>query len=231
MKIKIATAEELNKLFDSLAQEIVYANICHSLYVDLLGSISENKIAFGQSNTFWNFVFISLDDARIIRLCKIFDQSKSLNLYTLLVTIKANVQYFKEDHFRKRLKDKPFVEIFARKNRIPNEDQLDKDICFASAKNPLVKKLLIWRNNIIAHLSAKVSLGQDLILKENPLDKKVIEPLLNESFSILNKYSNLYHECTYSRKVVGHDDFKSLLKFVNLGLEKLDEDRENEINK
>jgi hypothetical protein len=52
--------------------------------------------------------------------------------------------------------------------------------------------------------------------------------LSNESFSIFNKYSNLYSASRYSRKVVGHDDFKSLLKFVNLGLEKWDEEEKPE---
>lgn len=232
MEIKITTSEELNKLLDALAQEIVDANICHRLYIDLLGSISENKRAFSQSNTFWNFVFISLDDARIIRLCKVFDQeSKSLNLYNLLVTIKANIHYFKKDHFRERLRENAFVEILARDDRIPKEEQLDKDIWFASSENPLVKKLIIWRNNIIAHLGAKVSLGQDKILKENPLDNKRIETLLDESFSIFNRYSSLYRASTYSKKVVGHDDFKSLLKFLNLGLQKWDEDIENQYKK
>ncbi|MFQ5687485.1 MAG: hypothetical protein ACE5GV_12590 [Candidatus Scalindua sp.] len=232
MGIKIATAKELNKLLDVLAQEIIDANIYHRLYLDILGSISENRDAFRQSNTFWHFVLISLNDARVLRLCRIFDKnSKSLNLYGLLEAIKRNIHYFKEDHFRERLKDNPFVEMLAKENRMPSEEQLDKDILFASENNPLIKKLTIWRNTIIAHRNVKVSLGQNQILKDNPLGDEEIKTLTDESFSIFNKYSNLYSAASYSRKVVGHDDFKSLLKFVNLGLEKWDEDVENEYKK
>jgi hypothetical protein len=37
---------------------------------------------------------------------------------------------------------------------------LDEDIAYASYANPLVKKLMIWRNNIVAHHGVKTSLGK-----------------------------------------------------------------------
>lgn len=230
MEIKVKNSEDLTKLLKALAQEIIDANICHRLYCDLTSSIKENAKAFTQSNTFWNFTFIALDDARVIRLCRIFDQeSNSLNLYNLLVTIRANLHYFEEEYFRDRLKENPFVELLARDNRMPDKERLEKDIWFASRKNPLVQKLILWRHNIIAHLGARVSLGQNQILKDNPLGREEIESLLDESFVIFNRYNSLYSASTYSRKVVGHDDYKSLLKFMNLGLQKWDEDIANQI--
>ena len=230
MEIKVKNSEDLNKLLDALGQEIVDANIYHRLYCDITSSIKENAKAFSQANTFWHFTFNSLGDARLLHLCRVFDQeSTSLNLYNLLETIKANLHFFEEDHFRGRLKDNAFVDSLSRDNRIPESKQLDKDIWFASRQNPLVYKLIIWRHNIIAHLGAKVSLGNNQILVNNPLNKEEIENLLDESFSIYNRYSSLYRATTYSRKVVGHDDFKSLLNFMNLGLQKWDENIENEI--
>ena len=229
MEIKIRSGDELNKLLDTLALEIVDANIYHRLYTDLIDSIKDNVRAFTQSNTFWSFTIDSLQDARMSRLCRVFDQeSNSLNLFNLLETIKANVHFFDEEHFRQRLKDNAFVDSLADVDRIPNESQLDKDIWFASSKNPSVKKLMIWRNNIIAHRGAKVSLGKDEILADNPLTQQEIEILLEECFTIFNRYSSLYRAATWSRKVVGHDDYKSLLKFLNLGLQKWDEDIEKE---
>jgi hypothetical protein len=234
MEIKIQNSAELNRLMDALAQEIVDANICHRLYSDLLASIEDNEEVFRESNTFWNFTFLALGDARVIRLCRVFDQeSKSLNLYNFLVTIKANLHFFEERHFRERLKDNAFVELLAKNNLKPDAEQIEKDICFSSTQNPLVKKLMIWRNNIIAHRGVKVSLGRDQVLSDNPLDKNVIETLLDESFKIYNRYSNsnLYRASTYSRQVIGHDDYKSLLKFMKIGLKKWDEDIEQEIEK
>ncbi len=230
MEIKIKSEDELNKLLDALALEIVDANICYRLYCDLIDSIKENEKVFRQSNTFWHFTFNSLHDAQMIRLCRVFDQeSSSLNLFNLLETIKANVHFFDEKHFRQRLKDNAFVDSLAEDDRVPSESQLDKDIWFASNKNPLVKKLMIWRNNIIAHRSAKASLGKNDILTDNPLIQEEIETLLNECFTIFNRYSNLYRASSWSRKVIGCDDYKSLLKFITLGLQKWDEGIEKEI--
>ena len=230
MEIKIKSSDELNKLLDALALEIVDANIYHRLYTDLVDSIGNNARAFTQSNTFWSFAIDSLRDARMIRLCRVFDQeSKSLNLFNLLETIKANIQFFEEKHFRHRLKDNAFVNSLAGVDRVPDGSQLEKDMWLASAQNPLVRKLMIWRNNIIAHRGAKVSLGKDEILAENPLSQQEIEALLDESFTIFNRYSSLYRASTWSRKVVGHDDYKSLLNFLNLGLQKWDEDIKKEL--
>lgn len=225
MEIKIKNSDELKKLLDALALEIVDANIYYRLYSDLNDSIVDNWREFSQSNTFWSLTFNSLQDAMMSRLCRVFDQqSSSLNLFNLLETIKANIHFFKENHFRERLKDNAFVESLAKVDRIPIELQLDKDILFASNQNPLVRKLMIWRNNIVAHKGARVSLGEDKILSNNALSEEELKTLLDESFSIFNRYSSLYQALTWSRQIVGHDDYKSLLQFVKLGLLKWDED-------
>lgn len=230
MEIKIKSADELKKLIDPLALEIIDANIYYRLYSDLNDSIEDNGREFRQSNTFWSLTFNSLQDAMMSRLCRVFDQqSNSLNLFNLLETIKTNVPFFKENHFRERLKDNAFVESLAEVDRIPIESQLDKDIWFASNQNPLVKKLMIWRNNIVAHKGAKVSLGQDKILADNPLSEQELKTLLDESFIIVNRYSSLYQASTWSRKIVGQDDYKSLLKFIKLGLQKWDEDNAKQL--
>ncbi len=232
MEIKVKSSDELNKLLKALAHEIVDANIIFRLHRDITSSIRENVRAFSQSNTFWHFVFKSFNDACFMRLCKIYDQeSKSLNLFNLLETIKININYFEKENFKKRLRDNPFVNSLAECDRIPNNEQLKTDIWFASKNNPLIKKLLRWRHNMFAHIGAKISLGYDQILQNNPIDQKEVELLLNESHSIFNRYSDLFNASTYSRKVVGHDDYKSLLKFLNMGLDKWDEEIKDQNNR
>jgi len=152
MEIQINNADELNTLLDELSVEIVDANIYHRLYNSLVESIQDYADAFAQSNTFWRFTLDALNDAVLVRLCRVFDQeSNSLNLYNLLETIRANIHYFEENHFRERLKGSPFVSSLAEDSRIPDKSQLDDDIRFVSKHNPAVQKLIIWRNNIIAH--------------------------------------------------------------------------------
>ena len=88
---------------------------------------------------------------------------------------------------------------------------------------------MIWRNNIIAHKGAKNVLNKNEIIKKNPLSASEIQILLDTGFSILNRYSYLYKASSWSRKIIGHDDYNSLLKFLNLGLEKWDDERNKEL--
>jgi len=230
MKIKIQSGDELNKLLDALAYEIVDAQIYHKLFCDLVDSIPAHKREFQQSNTFWGLTIVSLKEARLTRLCRVFDQeSSSLNLVNLLETIQANLHLFEESHFRKRLQDNAFVDSLAESDRVPSKQQLSDDIEYASCRNPLVKELMIWRNNIVAHRGVKLSLGKKQVLQQNSLSPQEIEELLDQSLKIFNRYLSLYRASTWSRQVIGHDDYQSLLKFLRLGLQKWDEDIEKEI--
>lgn len=229
MKINIQSDEELNRLLEALALEIVDAISYHRLFCDLADSISTHRREFNQSNTFWDLTLDALREARLTRLCRVYDQeSNSLNLVNLLDTIKGNLHLFEEHHFRDRLQDNAFVDSLAQTNRLPTVAQLDEDIEFSSSRNPLVKKLMIWRNNIVAHKGTKVALGKDQILADNPLPQPEIEQLLDRSLEIFNRYSSLYRASVWSQKIIGHDDYKSLLKFLGLGLKKWDEDLEKE---
>lgn len=230
MNIKIQTSEELDRLLDALAQEIINAQICHRLFRDLVDVIPDYEREFQQSKTFWSLTLNSYKDARLSRLCRVFDQeSSSLNLVNLLETIKDNLHLFKEEHFRQRLQENAFVDSLAKMHRVPEAKQIDDDIEYSSCRNPLVKKLMIWRNNIVAHRGAKAALGKKRVLEDNPLSQEEIEELLDKSFEIFNRYSSLYRASTWSRKVIGHDDYKSTLKFIRLGLQKWDEDLEKEL--
>ncbi|MEJ2183202.1 MAG: hypothetical protein P8Y66_06740 [Nitrospirota bacterium] len=182
---------------------------------------------FAQSNTFWVFVTEALQNSWMVRLCRIYDNnSRSLNLYNFLETIKANMHFFETDHFRERLSDNPFVELLAKDDRIPGKDQLEKDIEYASSnKNSLVKKLMIWRNNIVAHKGTHIVLANDKLLKDNPLSFTEIDELLNKSHEIMNRYSDKFRASTFMKGFPGDDDYKWLLKLLRLGLQKWREER------
>lgn len=227
MKIDIQTDDELTKLLNVLAIEIVDAQIYHKLCCDLEVSIAEYEREIHHSNTFWSLTLESLHEASLIRLCRVLDQNAAgLNLVNFLETIKANLHFFQPEHFRDRLLNNALVNSLALIDRIPPAGQLDQDIEFASSRNPLVKKLMIWRNKIVAHRDARVSLGKTQILEDNPLSQTEIEALLEKSFEMFNKYSCLYRENTWSRNVIGHQDYKALLDLLRLGLEKSDADSE-----
>ena len=231
VEIKIQSGEELNKLLDALAKDIVDANIFFRLITGLSASIKDYPTEFAQSNTFWSLTMQALKEAYLTRLCRVFEQNcDTLNLYNLLDTIKANLHFFEEPHFRERMKDNAFVNSLAEDARIPALKELLTDIEYASIRNPIVLKLIKWRNNFHAHIGAKVPLGKAGSLKSLRIDKDEINELLDQCFVILNRYMRLYKATSWSRQIIGHDDYLSLLKFLHLGVESYEADIQREID-
>lgn len=215
MQISIKSAGEFESLLNALASEIVDAQIYFKLHTDLMAAVPDYAEVFNESNTFWWLTVHALLDAALFRLCRIYDQqSKSLNLRNLLDTIQANLIIFDIQNFRQRLKDNPFVESLSQAARKPSTATLNQDIQYASRTNPLVKKLVIWRNNIFAHRSAVNVVNQKNIADDYPLSKKDVAELLNGAISILNRYSSLFRASSYSPQIVGHDDYLYVLKTI-----------------
>lgn len=225
MQIDIRTSEELSTLLDALAMEIVDANIYFRLFSDIIDDMPEYEHELMQSKTFWHLTMQALKDAWLTRICRVFDQeSKSLNLVNLLDTIACNLPLFQDKHFRQRLESNAYVDSLAETCRVPSEVQLKEDIEYASSRNPAVRKLMIWRNNTVAHRGASISLGRKQILDDNPMSQQEIQELLDRSFEIFNRYSSLYRASTWSRQIIGNDDYRYLLKFIRLGVQKFRDD-------
>ena len=230
MQIRIQSGEELNKLLDRLVHDAVDANIYHQLLMDLNSCVPEYTREFAQANTFWSLTREALKEAYLTRLCRIFDQhDDSLNLYNLLDTIMANLQYFEEPHFRERLKDNAFVNSLAEDARIPSAEELQADLEIAGLGNPVVLKLTQWRSNFHAHLAAKPALGKAPSLLSLRIESEEIDHLLDECFRILNRYIYLYKAASWSRRIIGHDDYLSVLKLMRQGIEVHDAEIERQI--
>jgi hypothetical protein len=232
MKLKIKSSEEFERLLDSLANELVNANIYFKLHSDLIASIPVYEKELNESSTFWTLTFQSHLDAALFRLCRVYDtHPKSNSLANLLDTIKANLYIFDEMNFRERLKDNPFVDSLAQSARKPDLKQLDEDREYASENNPLVNTLLIWRNNIFAHRNAKNITRKKNLVVEYPFSKNNVSDLLKKGISILNHYSGLFRAVSHSTQIVGHDDYKHVLSYIRAGLKYREEKIETEIRK
>ncbi|OLP20346.1 hypothetical protein BST81_01015 [Leptolyngbya sp. 'hensonii'] len=57
----------------------------------------------------------------------------------------------------------------------------------------------------------------------HPLTHSEVETLLNQGFEIFNRYSQLYRASSWSRQIIGHDDYRFLLRLIKLGLKYYDE--------
>jgi len=216
-----ADSTEFRQLLDALWSELVDANSHFTLHQNLLKATPDYGMVFKQSNTFWTLTLSAHLDAVVLRLCKAYDRYDSkptLNLRSLLETIKDNLHLFDEPNFRERLKDNPFVDSLAKESRKPDPVQLQVDLDFVSG-NHLVRKLTDWRNKVYSHLSRDVVLNPKAFNTNSPLSFTDIKTLIDDGFTILNRYGGLFAANYYSKTMIGHDDYLWVLKTAKEALQ------------
>jgi hypothetical protein len=224
MAIRINNHEDLERLLDRMANEIVDASVYWRLHKQIQIAIETFPREASQARSFWSMSLQALLDATAFRLCKIYDNyNGALSLKNLLETIDANKKYFDERYFRERLKDNPNVDSLAAESRTPHLDQLAKDMQYASAEtNRLVKLLKDARDNLYAHRSARDVITQVDLSVKYPLTKGEVDELLDRAHAIVNRYTYLYFSTTYSRQLVGEDDYRNVFEALRWDLDRRD---------
>ena len=213
--IRVTSSDEFKRLLEALARDVGDANIHWRLYRDLDAELQQHDQVRNQTRTFWYLTLNAHSFTAVECLCRAFDQNDSaLHLHSWLKTIEANLHFFDVPEFKKRLADNPFVESLAESVRIPDRAQLAVDIALCSATDPKVKALQIHRNNITAHRNARMTVQGRPISDEFGISVEVFEALLNRAHEIINRYSSLFTAATYSRKMIGHDDYRYIFKCV-----------------
>ena len=208
MSFKINSSEEFERLMEALSHDLVQANIHYRLHRDLRDAVQEYEREFNQAGTFWSLTLNAHFDACLFRLCRAYEQHKNaLHLRNWLKIIQENLHLFDTGAFKTRLKENPFVESLAASAKKPDSEQLAVDIEFASNKNPLVEKLTILRNKVFAHREVKLLIQNCNVWQEQSLKYREIDSLLENGIAILNRYSVLFKALSYSRQIIGHDDY------------------------
>ena len=191
MKKRIWKAEDFGEVLDVLAEELVSASFHWQLHQGLSQAGSEYGREFSQSPTFWGLTQKAHIDATLLHLCKAYDQdSRSLNLGTLLQSIRSNPQLFEEAAFRERLKENPHVDSLSERAGRPDEAQLRAHSDFVGRKNnPVVRNLVEWRNQFYAHRDPRKVLAGTRLADQYPLSFADIERLLSEGTHIVSHWS------------------------------------------
>nr|WP_275976578.1 hypothetical protein [Geothrix alkalitolerans] len=219
----------MEHLLDGLSSDIVDCIHYRKLFLAINNEIINFPDVFAQSNTFWHYTTRSLSDSSLNALCRVFDtEDSALSLPNLLTIITDNLHCFSEQDFRARLAKNPFVESLAESSRAPDSNQLASDIEACSTSNPLVQKLLIWRNNIFAHRGAKSTLKNFAILSSNEITWDEVVELSTMAIQIYNRYLSLFKAATWSTMLMGETDFISLLRFAQAGLDQHRHNIDNE---
>ncbi len=109
-----------------------------------------------------------------------------------------------------RMKGNACVDSLAASARRPDEGQIGKDLGFVADSNPLVKTLVRWRHNAIAHRNARHAIDPQEFAKRSPVSFADMQTLIDEGIGILNRYGSLFHANTHASSMVGHDDYRSV---------------------
>jgi hypothetical protein len=150
----------------------------------------------------------------MFRLGRLYDQQRgALSLASLVETIRANQHLFDEASFRERLKDNPFVDGLAKDARRPDSATLDSDARSVVESDTLVERLVAIRNRVLAHRDPRVVLGAS----DDPaaaLAAVDVDTLLARAATVVNRYGILFRAGSHLMRIVGHDDFRSVLRHV-----------------
>jgi len=215
MRLEIDDARQFRQLLTALLDEVVDARFHFNLHQDLVKASDEYFKEFSQSPTFWGLTFSAHIDVVVLRLCRVYDTDRSaLNLRNLLDTIKANLNIFDQPSFRERLKGNSFVDSLAADSKPPDAGQLEKDIQAVCDSNPLVRKLVLWRHNYIAHRNSHYTLNPRKFEAEYPLCFSEVDELSKRALDIGNRYSLLFDASVHSTMLVGREDYLNILKAV-----------------
>jgi hypothetical protein len=230
MKLKLKSADEFRRLLTTLLNDLLDARFHFVLHQNLVKVSEEYAKEFGQSPTFWGLTFSAHIDAVLVRLCRAYDtyDHKVLNLQNLLETIQANLSIFAEPNFRQRLKGNAFVDSLAAELKAPDRMQLQKDIAAVSTSDPLVRTLIMWRHNYIAHRNTHFALNPTQLNSQYPLLFTEIDVLLNRALEVGNRYSLLFDASAHSTMMIGRDDYLHVLKAVREHVETRERQLEEE---
>lgn len=210
------TSEELGKLLDGIANNLVYASIHNRLHTNLCEASEEYNYNNEMNNSpvFWQLTINAHATTTILMLCRVYDNHKdSLNLKKLLNIISANSKLFEKDNFCERIKDRLFVDELSQTPRVPDDEKLKQDINYVSKEtNPLVKKLIDFRDKQVAHTDKSYILNDSLNI--NTIFWAEVEELISRGIKIFNTYEGLFRASSWVPDMPGEEDYQRVLKSV-----------------
>ena len=204
-------------LLKALYDDLLNARHHFKLYRNLNEALHDYEKEINQCVAFWALTLSAHKQTSILNLCRAYDcQRNASSLGQLIQIIQENVELFDIQKFRDRLKHNPYVDSLSQTAREPSKQQLEKDLQFVSEKNPLVKRLIILRSNVVAHTSTSriVKSKNDL----DPLTWEEVEELIEQGIRIVNSYSSLFEASTYASTLLGEDDYKTVLQQIRCGI-------------
>jgi hypothetical protein len=218
--IPISGEVDFAKLLERLSDDIVTAPELLRIDDQLSDYFEKYSDEVGQATFFWDRVTIAVRETGRSRLARIYDQEKTaLSLRTLLATIEAHKHLFEHEAVKKRVNpvNPSFAQMIVPGSHFPDPKTLKDDKAEVSCDDPLVKKLVLWRNNFGAHISGKQTIKKTLLDGALPTQEEAFE-LCDRAVVIFNRYSSLFRADFLSKTLGEKGSTESVFRLLRAGL-------------
>lgn len=205
--------------FESVAVELAIANTHFYLAKKLYNAErGEFKRELYKSLDFWGYTIRAHFQSAMLCLCRVYDahrdDSRSRTLHLLRLVKQIDETKLTDPQKEQRRADMKFLQRDEPKNH--------------KRPDPKVAKLRQWRHKLIAHRDYDLALdGAEQFLMQYPVDLVEIQALIDQGFSMLERWAFYYHARPPVQKLVERkDDYVYVLESLCLSL-KREAKREN----
>jgi AbiU2 len=152
---------------------------------------------------FWNYTISAHIQAAIAHLCRLYDSRSDTGRGRAL-----HLLDFVKHVDRSKLKGAEAA-LYKADLQFLHKGKSET----GAGADPVVTKLRMWRDNLIAHRNYHLSLGGvDQFLKEFPVDLDELQRLIDRGFEILDRWKHYYQcESEFPRFPSGKDDYRFVL--------------------
>src|ERR1700691_1807979 len=134
MAIQVRDSAEFQRLLQTIALELVDANIAFKMHSNLIAAYeSESGEAMRQAWTFWSLTIQAHLDSAVFRLCRIYDQDdKNLGLRGFMHTTQSNPHLFSREQFATRVAGRAHAESLIEAFAPLDSRQMDVDMAYVT---------------------------------------------------------------------------------------------------
>jgi hypothetical protein len=225
--IAISGEAEFGALLGRLSDDIIEAPAFLRIDKQLTERFEKYSDEVSQAEFFWSMVATAVREAGLSRLGRIYDQyqrepprDSALSLRTLLATIEANKPLFDDAAVKQRVNpaNASFAQSIVPGSHFPNLRTLTRDLALVSSDDPLVHKIVLWRNKFGAHISPDQTMKKSPTNGALPTADDALE-LCNRAFDVFNRYSSLFHAVVHSKIILGEEgSVESVFRHLRSGL-------------
>jgi HEPN superfamily AbiU2-like protein len=188
MKHRLKTEPQLHAALHTLADDVQVAAVHHHLATDLSAAVPQYVRELNEACAFWSLtIYAHLSEVRT-RLCRVYDQHPAaIGLATWLAAAAGIAKL--------------------------DSSTLTSDLSEVGAADPIVRKLVKLRNNVVAHTAAS-PVGRRELEQAFGLTFEESDMLVRRAVRIVNDYGQRLLRNTWSTRIIGRDDYLSVLRAV-----------------